>query len=77
MTSVKVKIAPQEAEMDRERVLDLLGKPFEGRYVPGAAEWLKNSLDHAIRTEEPGEPVILLHITTPRGPGRKKDWMMR
>ena len=40
---------------------------FEGEYVAGAAEWLKNSLDHAIRAGGTEEPVILFHISTPRG----------
>jgi hypothetical protein len=73
-TAADIHIAAQPPAMDSERVLDLLGRSFEGDYVSGAAEWLKNALDHAIRTEEPGEPVIVFHITTPRG--QRKRWMM-
>src|SRR5690348_9627273 len=73
-TRKKIQIAAQPPEMDSERVLDLLGRSFEGEYVSGAAEWLKNSLDHAIRTGEVGEPVIVIHVHTPRG--RKDQWMM-
>src|SRR6266849_2766636 len=61
--------------MDAERVLDLLGKPFEGKYVLGAAEWLKNSYDHALRTLEPGEPVVVLRIQTPRS-ANGRHWSM-
>jgi hypothetical protein len=74
MTKQVIAIAAQPPAMDSERVLDLLGKPFEGDYVSGAAEWLKNALDHALRTDEPGEPVIVIHVTTPRG--LKEQWMM-
>lgn len=70
----KIKIAEQPPAMDSERVLDLLGKQFEGEYVAGAAEWLKNALDHAIRLGEVGEPVIVFHIMTPRA--RRTEWMM-
>jgi hypothetical protein len=59
-------IAHQEAEMDKERVLDLLGAQFHGKYAAGAAEWLKNAYDQAVRTDEPGIPYIAFHVSTPR-----------
>ncbi len=58
-------IAHQEAEMNKERVLDLLGAPFQGKYASGAAEWLKNAYDQAVRTNEPGIPYVVLHVETP------------
>lgn len=58
-------IAHQEAEMDKERVLDLLGAQFQGKYAAGAAEWLKNAYDQAVRMDEPGVPYVLLHVETP------------
>lgn len=70
----KIQIDEQPPKMDSERVLDLLGKQFEGEYVAGAAEWLKNALDHAIRLGETREPVIVFHISTPRN--RKPEWAM-
>src|SRR6266511_2729066 len=75
MPRATFSIAAQEPEMDRERVLDLLGATYDGQYIAGAAEWLKNSLDHALRTREPGDPVILFHISTPRGSPASR-WMM-
>lgn len=65
--STKIKIKPEEPVMNAERVLDLFGKPFEGKYAQGAAEWLKNSYDHALRTNESEEsPVIVFKVHTPR-----------
>ena len=62
--------------MDAERVLDLLGKPFEGKYVSGAAEWLKNAWDHALRTGESDQPVIIIFsINTPRRTNNR-SWSM-
>lgn len=61
--------------MDKERVLDLLGSSFQGKYVSGAAEWLKNAYDHAVRSEEPEEPIIVFRIFTPKG-RRNKNWVM-
>jgi len=58
-------IAHQEAEMDKERVLDLLGAQFQGKYAAGAAEWLKNAYDQAVRMDEPGVPYIVLHVDPP------------
>jgi hypothetical protein len=58
-------IAHQEAEMDKERVLDLLGAQFKGKYAAGAAEWLKNAYDQALRMNEPGVSYIVLHVETP------------
>ena len=58
-------IAHQEAEMDKERVLDLLGAQFKGKYAAGAAEWLKNAYDQAVRMDEPGVSYIVLHVETP------------
>jgi hypothetical protein len=58
-------IVHQEAEMDKERVLDLLGAQFQGKYAAGAAEWLKNAYDQAVRMDEPGVPYIVLHVNTP------------
>ena len=58
-------IAHQEAEMDKERVLDLLGAQFQGKYAAGAAEWLKNAYDQAVRMNEPGVPYILMHVDPP------------
>ena len=60
------KIEPQEAAMDKERVLDLLGAQFRGKYAAGAAEWLKNSYDQAVRTDEPGKPVIIFRLHAPK-----------
>ncbi|MGO9150089.1 MAG: hypothetical protein ACLP1E_00335 [Acidimicrobiales bacterium] len=58
-------IAHEEAEMDKERVLDLLGAPFQGKYAAGAAEWLKNAYDQAVRMDEPGVPYIVLNVEVP------------
>jgi len=52
--------------MDKERVLDLLGAQFQGKYAAGAAEWLKNSYDQAVRTDEPGKPVIVFRLLAPK-----------
>src|SRR6266436_5578883 len=71
----KTSIKPQQPVMDAERVLDFLGRPFDGKYVLGAAEWLKNSYDHDLRTEEPGDPAIVFRIKTPRGVS-SKQWTM-
>jgi hypothetical protein len=60
-------IAHQEAEMDKERVLDLLGAQFKGKYAAGAAEWLKNAYDQAVRMDEPRIPYIVLHVDAPTG----------
>lgn len=60
------KIIHLEAQMDKERILDLLGAQFQGKYASGAAEWLKNAYDQAVRMEEPGVPVILLRVQAPR-----------
>jgi hypothetical protein len=71
----KFHIEAEAPAMDGERILDLLGAGFKGHYTTGAGEWLKNSYDHAIRTGEPDEPVIIFNIHTPRG-RNQKSWTM-
>ena len=58
-------ITPEEAEMDKERVLDLLGAQFSGKYLAGAAEWLKNAYDQAVRTDQQEEPIIIMSVRAP------------
>jgi hypothetical protein len=52
--------------MDAERVLDLLGAPFAGKYDTGAGEWLKNFYDHWMRMGEVDPLVAVFRVITPR-----------
>jgi hypothetical protein len=68
-------IEPQSPSMDRERVLDLLGRPFASNYVGGAAEWLKNSYDQWLRTWGRDPRTVIFRINTPRGQS-SRAWTM-
>lgn len=71
----RFSIEPQRPSMDRERVLDLLGRPFGGNYVAGAAEWLKNSYDQWLRTWGKDPRTVIFRINTPRGHS-SRAWTM-
>src|SRR5947209_1021256 len=67
MGVTKIAIKPEDPVMDSERVLDLLGRGFDGKYVTGAAEWLKNSYDQSLRLHDADEPPeIVFMVKTPR-----------
>ena len=51
----------EEAVIDVEAALDLLGADFRGDYVGGLAEWLKNSVDAYIRegVDDPDQHIVV------------------